>query len=263
MGELEEIKFEVDEQYENEKGVFTVLSIKKNDMVIRWESGEELQTTVELQTTIQARRQWEDLQEKIKAEEAKRPPKSTKAGGNFIGLQAGDFKTSAARTNWRGRAQLGGAVTLKIAEPAFKFNSWAFSTKSELHWQDVSKRKQDTDGKAARFFVRLDTAGLSCGFLAYRGEDQEGRTSDWQRLSDWMAVEKNKALVQSLVEAHHLSMVGAGGSPCDEMDPSDTYFEISLRMEKDGAIGKAKGIAGEFAKLFMAMMPLYKAAAGG
>lgn len=178
-------------------------------------------------------------------------------------MQVGDFKTSAARTNWRGRAQLGGAVTLKIAEPAYKFNSWAFSTKSELHWQDTSKRKKDADGKAARFFVRLDTAGLSCGFLAYRPEEQESGISDWQRLSDWMAIEENKALVQSLVEAHHLSMVDAKGAPLDEMDASDTYFEISLRMEKDDAIGKAKGIAGEFAKLFMALMPLYKAAAGG
>ena len=54
-------EFVVDEQYENEKGIFTVLSIQKNQMVIRWESGEEIRTDIELQRNIQARREWEKL----------------------------------------------------------------------------------------------------------------------------------------------------------------------------------------------------------
>jgi hypothetical protein len=52
-------EFVVDEKYENEKGVFTVLSIHRNEMVIRWESGEEMRTGIELQRNIQSRRQWE------------------------------------------------------------------------------------------------------------------------------------------------------------------------------------------------------------
>ena len=62
MSLISEIEFVVDEQYENEKGVFTVLSIHRNEMVIRWESGEEIRTDLELQRNIQARRQWEQEQ---------------------------------------------------------------------------------------------------------------------------------------------------------------------------------------------------------
>jgi hypothetical protein len=46
------IKFEVGEKYENMKGVYEVLSIEGNSMHIRWESGEEIMTTVSLQRQI-------------------------------------------------------------------------------------------------------------------------------------------------------------------------------------------------------------------
>ena len=262
MSELKEIKFVVDEQYENEKGIFTVLSIKKNDMVIRWESGEEIQTTVELQTTIQARRQWEQLQREIKAAEAKKSPKSGKAGGNFTGFKSSDFKTSAARTNWRGRAQLGGAVFLKMTDSMYKFNSWAFSTKSEVHWQDVDKRKADKDGVAARFFVRLDASGLSYGFLVSRKADQDTSQSDWERFHAWIGEAGNKSLVQSLSETHQLALFDSKGAPKDKADPSDTHYELSCKMAKDDAIARKKAIAEDIADLFSALMPLYEAAVG-
>jgi uncharacterized Zn finger protein len=63
-----EFEFQVDETYENEKGTFTVKSIKKGDMVIRWDNGEEAQTSVLFQSRIQKRRQWEsDRREKLAA----------------------------------------------------------------------------------------------------------------------------------------------------------------------------------------------------
>ena len=46
------IKFEVGEKYENMKGIYEVLSIDGNTMRIRWESGEEIATTVSLQRQI-------------------------------------------------------------------------------------------------------------------------------------------------------------------------------------------------------------------
>ncbi len=49
---MENIKFAVGEKYENMKGVFEVLSIRGNTMRIRWESGEEINTTVSLQNQI-------------------------------------------------------------------------------------------------------------------------------------------------------------------------------------------------------------------
>jgi hypothetical protein len=46
------IQFEVGEKYENMKGVYEVLSVEGNSMRIRWESGEEIMTTVTLQRQI-------------------------------------------------------------------------------------------------------------------------------------------------------------------------------------------------------------------
>ena len=46
------IQFEVGEKYENMKGVYEVLSLEGNSMRIRWESGEEILTTVSLQRQI-------------------------------------------------------------------------------------------------------------------------------------------------------------------------------------------------------------------
>jgi len=46
------IEFEVGEKYENMKGIYEVLSIDKNTMRIRWESGEEITTTLSLQSRI-------------------------------------------------------------------------------------------------------------------------------------------------------------------------------------------------------------------
>jgi hypothetical protein len=79
-----EFEFLVDETYENEKGVFTVKSIKKGDMVIRWENGEEAQTSILFQSRIQKRRQWERAREEKLAAAAKaaaskaKSPKSRK-----------------------------------------------------------------------------------------------------------------------------------------------------------------------------------------
>jgi hypothetical protein len=52
-------EFVVDEEYENEKGIFRVMSIEKDQMVIRWANGEEVKTSIEFQGRIQKRRQWE------------------------------------------------------------------------------------------------------------------------------------------------------------------------------------------------------------
>jgi hypothetical protein len=46
------IKFQVGQKYENMKGVYEVLSTDGNSMRIRWESGEEIATTMSLQRQI-------------------------------------------------------------------------------------------------------------------------------------------------------------------------------------------------------------------
>lgn len=84
MNPSSEFEFMVDEKYENEKGIFTVMSIEKDEMVIRWANGEEAQTSLGFQGRIQERRQWEKTRQKEKAAAAKpvsrkaKPSKSSK-----------------------------------------------------------------------------------------------------------------------------------------------------------------------------------------
>jgi hypothetical protein len=74
-----EFEFSVDESYENEKGAFRVVSIDRDEMVIRWDSGEEVRTSVALQGRIQNRRQWEKKKQEELAEAAKPAPSKPKA----------------------------------------------------------------------------------------------------------------------------------------------------------------------------------------
>jgi len=78
MNPSTEFEFMVGGEYENEKGLFTVMSIEKDEMVIRWASGEEVQTSMEFQDRIQERRQWEKNLQEEKAAAAKPPPIKTK-----------------------------------------------------------------------------------------------------------------------------------------------------------------------------------------
>ena len=73
MDTVADVKFVVDEQYENEKGVFTVISIRGDDMLIRWVDGKEIKTTVSFQQMIQRRRQREALALQAKIDSDKNP----------------------------------------------------------------------------------------------------------------------------------------------------------------------------------------------
>jgi hypothetical protein len=74
-----EFEFIVGEKYENEKGIFSVMSIEKDEMVIRWANGEETQTSIEFQGRIQNRRQWEKTNQEEKTAAAKPAPRKAKS----------------------------------------------------------------------------------------------------------------------------------------------------------------------------------------
>ena len=97
-----EFEFNVDEQYENEKGVFTVVSIHKDEMVIRWESGEEIGTDIGFQRRIQERREREKFTKETATKGHPRRAAALRVRPAFDGLQPSDFKNNAARTNWCG-----------------------------------------------------------------------------------------------------------------------------------------------------------------
>ena len=70
----EKMDFEVGHKYENMKGVYEVISIHGDSMIIRWEKGEQISTSTDLQRRIIERMQREK-QEKDKENMQNQPKK--------------------------------------------------------------------------------------------------------------------------------------------------------------------------------------------
>ena len=90
MNLADEFEFTVGETYENEKGQFSIISIGKENMVIRWKNGEEIETSIEFQGRIQKRRQWEKAVQQQRAEAAKPAPKKARASKSHKKTQSAE-----------------------------------------------------------------------------------------------------------------------------------------------------------------------------
>jgi hypothetical protein len=288
-----EIEFNVDEKYENEKGVFKVVAIHKDQMVIRWEDGEETRTEIALQRRIAERRQWEKrkhLADTKAAQEAQRKssPKNKKAV--FAGLAETDFKTSCYRTTWRARNQLGGAVTSEIKTNQFDFNSWANGRQPEMHVQDIKHHDVMSPADQTRFFVRVDDRNLYYGLCVARPATPDVNPTCWSALREWLTKMENAQAVHTLALNHHLTAchraqptAGIKSSPEDggwvfedsgEPLPEATlsaYFdrvpssnpcetELFAVLAKEDAVACGRDIAPRIAQLFADLLPLYQAA---
>lgn len=285
MNQPAKIEFNVDEHYENEKGVFKVISISKKQMVIRWENGEEVSTNIELQQRIAERRQWEQANQPAKAKTAfKSDSPDTKTG--FSGFFKTDFKNTASKTTWRSRNQLGKAITQKINTPQFKFNSWAFGHKPEMHVQDTQHHQQGANDFQAKFFVRLDPKHLYYGFRVVRPSISEGVSPDWQTFIAWLAQKENEKRIHTIALNNHLKVFDATGPlsffedkwlAVENQQQSDTrtltdhftgapesepmVLEFAVMIDKHIAIASADGIADQIAEVFLQLLPVYQAAA--
>ena len=292
MNPTAEIEFIVDEQYENEKGVFTVLSIHRNEMVIRWDSGEEIKTDIELQRNIQARRQWEQLQKEKEAKAAKAGSGkhgTAKGGLSFAGLMDSDFKSNASGTRWRGRGQLGGAVTQRLPDSRFNFNSWAFANKSEMHWLDIGHQKKQAPESGVKFFARADRQTLNYGFRITRPDDSNESAPYWNAFINWLANEESDRLLQILSEENKLAIkdgaepqsgtlifeneawrvdngkkqlkIDSASAFIDSLPATGTVtLEIAKQVDKENAVAAGVKIAEDIAQLFARLMPAYQAA---
>jgi hypothetical protein len=290
---MDEIQFEVGEKYENMKGVFEVIAIHRDAMDIRWESGEEISTPIELQQRIIERMQHEKEMEEAKAlQKAKKAKSSSKAGKQFVGLEEGDFGTTVSKTSWRGRGQLGGAVAQKFKNRQFKFNSWAVLRKPEVNWLDVKRQKQKDLPLQAKFFARVDEKRFSFGIHLPATNPEADAQGDWPKLLAWLEKPENDSWMKKQCGSHALCLTDAGNKgflgdlearedqwvhllPDDSEAVVDSLpaflseaaangpldLRIETRLEKASAVEKKQGIADEMAVLFESMMPLYAAGA--
>ncbi len=287
------IEFVVGETYENEKGPFKVLSIERNTMVIEWESGESIETTVSFQRRIQERRHWErQMREKKAAASSKaRGASGRKPGSTFKGFRPEDFKKAISRTPWRSRSQFGGAVTSRLQSSRLNFNSWAAKRRNEVHWADSEHWKKKSVDYPAKFFARADEETLAWGFYIERPAADKEASRDWGAFLKWLGEADNDdwlrgiAREQGLVvyDAHQRSFSGIlepqedrwvrndGGGDGDAGAlaaiianwPKESWLDLMVakRIAKAEAIDRGADIAADVATLFGALFPLYEASA--
>lgn len=289
MEQESRFEFIVDEKYENEKGIFTVLSIHRNEMVIRWESGEEIRTDIELQRNIQARREWEKVQLEKEAKSAMNKRKAGARKAAFEGFKESDFKNSASGTKWRGRNQLGGAVTHRLTEGLLSINSWAFANKPEMHWLDTAHHKRNSGDSRAKFFARLDPETLRYGFSVGRTTGKKDTSQNWDNFMRWVVEEDNADSVHALALEHEMTIgnktdagdkmitpvkggwrvgdakkkhpIGKIAELLDAMAAEgDLFLEVARHVTKEDAMAGGKEIAAELSNLFSHLMPLYRGA---
>jgi hypothetical protein len=282
------IEFNVDEQYENEKGVFTVVSMERDEMVIRWENGEETRTDIDLQRRIIERREREAVLRAQKAEAAAKPSRS-KENRPFSGLNAADFKNNATGTRWRARQQLGGAIVRQMGASGFKFNSWAFGNQPEMHVQDARQRSKGNPETQAKFFVSVDPGALYYGFQVPRPGGAENPSGDWERVMAWLSQEENDTMLHSLAAEDHLRIEDPHNPAAGTLEASEKGWQrvagtatetvasiaalirqapdtapgtlrISAVVARDQAVDRGPEIAEHVAQLFTRLLPLYRAA---
>lgn len=290
----EEIKFEVGEKYENMKGTFEVVSIRRDSMDIRWEDGEEISTSIDLQKRIIERMQFEkELEISEIAQKAKKAKTSASKGGkHFTGLEDADFSNTVSKTTWRGRGQLGGAVALRLKNKQYKFNSWAVLRKPEVAWLDVIRQKQDDLKLQAKFYARVEDEGFFFGVHIPAPDPSGTEKSDWHALMAWLDKPENDSWLNKQCISHDLylcdlSKLGFSGKLaakkekwviCDPgkkdvpveslsafLTAAGKSGSIDLRIEKqmgkEAAIEKKQTIASDMATLFETLMPVYAGAA--
>lgn len=293
MENLSQIEFEIGQQYTNEKGVFTVVSIKDDQIVIEFEDGEQISSDIAFQQRIQERRRWEMMapEKKKKVATAKSRRSSTrKTVKHFAGLQPDVFMNKISSVKWRGRDQLGGGVTSRLSSARFNFNSWSSGRRNEIHWADSNHWKTKNISYPAKFFASADEASFTWGFYIERPDQTGNQSADWDAFIEWLGVDKHEQWIRTValeegleVFDNHKSCFGGlikpreadwsveGSSVRKSTDRLSTCINswhptawldlmIAKRIGKADAIKRGEAIAEDISILFGRLLPLYEAA---
>ncbi len=286
---MDEITFDVGSTYENEKGPYEVLTLDKNadSMVIRWESGEEVTTTIGFQRRIIQRI-------RLEIEVAKAGPKKRKGSSartEFGGFQETDFSGSIAGTTWRTQKGLGGVVSGLLKTGKVQIKSWAVPRMPEIHWMNTTHRARADKGLQAKLFARLDKEYLYYGFRVEDSKDESKPHDDWNGFFEWLSDDKNESWLKEIVHEYDLRIYcvkkgieptegpikvddgawqlenGENGKNIESLagflnqlpDTVQVDLQIAKIAGKDDTIAQGDKIAEEVSGLFDVLMPLYKA----
>lgn len=289
MSETPSHPFRAGERYENRRGLFEVVSINGDSLQIRWDTGEVVNTSVDLQAKIL--RNMEKELTNAAAQKRKRTPKSF--GEFFRGLRREDFSDDVTGTHWRSREQLGGAVT-RLLESKEIFNSWSIYGRPEVHWASVSRYGLNHPSLQAKFFARINQEQILFGLYIERSDKRTDYQDDWIKFLSWCESPENlhwlhaamlnsKAVLTNPYEGWpDLSFNGTmeateqgfswnqGGANTNvardalpevlKSLPADSWLNIVLGclLARGPAIAEGERIASTIAEWFNTLLPVYQ-----
>lgn len=291
---MNDIEFKVGQEYENMKGAYKVLAVKKGILSICWESGEEVTTPAALQNRIIERMQRERalIRDKIRGGKSKsKKPKLPKHVTKFDGLKEGDFSKDVAGAAWRYYDSLGGEVAVRLNSDKFDIASWPRYGFSEICWADFDHRCHDDLGLQARFFARLDEDYLNVGLCIGGCNETMNAEDDWNAFINWLKDPENECWLNKIVSEHDFviydieeegafagTIMSAGGkwrlsnkgheqeieSLCDFLGGLTNNgrlvdLQVAKSIERDKVVARGTKIVDDIAQLFELLMPVYEA----
>jgi len=290
---MNKVQFQVGNAYENEKGIYEVLSLdeRSDAMAIKWESGEEVTTTIALQRGIIERRRFEfEAATAVKKPRGRKPPPVPITP--FEGFDESDFSESVAGTTWRTQKALGGTIAALLGSGGPQVDSWAVFGMPEVHWTDVEDPRNQR-GLQAKLFVRLDKEYLYYGFHVKRSDEEPQAEDHWDGFVEWLSDDENESWLKEIAGKYDLCVqdtkedekpfdgqitvadgcwclksggdaknVESLGAFLKELPPTASVdLQIAKITCKKDTIARAGKIAEDISGLFDALMPLYKASA--
>ena len=287
---MTDIEFKIGQEHENMKGVYKVLTIDRDAMSICWEDGEEITTTIALQSQI-IKRMHQELA-LIRGKKGRKSKQTQFKGyvSKFEGLKEDDFSKSVAGATWRHYDRLGGAVAVRLNSDKFEIASWPRYGLSAINWADLNRRCHDDFPLQAKFFARLDENCLYFGLGIERSNQAMDAQDDWNAFIAWLRDAKNDSWLNKVVSEHDFSIydmnkegsftgtiTSGGGKWClfnegqeqeiepladflnDLTDSTRVDLQIAKIIEKDEVVTRGVEIADDIARIFEMLMPLYEA----
>jgi hypothetical protein len=220
--------FRVGEQYRNEDGDYTVLQIEEPDMVIQYDDGRTLRSSIRLQARI-----WERIRdEEAMAEEMAEAKKAARRRGgsrsraslgrDFHGLQETDFRSELAGTTWRRRSELAGLLAARLTDLCGQlFESHAVYRRPEVYIVQPQHWNPKESQKAAKFFFLLSEQEAWYGFYIEKSDKPMDQSWDWAGFM--AALGEDKGLqARTIIAMEHCDLrwvIHPGGATVTEPAP--------------------------------------------
>ena len=288
----DDFKFEVGATYKNMKGTYEVISIHQDAMVIRWNNGSEIATSIELQARIIERMAHEKaLQQQLHDSEKQKQNQKNRprAKSGFAGFTAEHFSSVNQDMTWRNRSNLGGRVSKHLRSSRIDFNSWAVPRQPEVQWMDIVRHGGGHPDCGTVFFARIDTEALHFGLIINRpGNARDGATQSGNRFEAWLTTGEHENWMKAIAADSGLVIYDASGKgftgeitadgdnwslnenkaegTLDSLaafissisDRGRIDLRIEKRMQNEAAIAAGNDITKEISALFALLLPLYR-----